>query len=84
MIPVQKQNECWWFGETGKCNTFYVLMAFVSFCTVADIACLVLLVFLTDAETGTTESNSSDISERSCIESWNRCAVAAGFPLVKR
>jgi hypothetical protein len=70
LIPMQKQNNCWWFGKTGKCHNFYILMAFVGVCTVTDIACLFLLGFSPDDEAGTTVSNSG--------QQWmKRCAVAA-------
>jgi hypothetical protein len=42
---MQKKNDCWWFGDTGKCHNFYILMSFVGVCTVTEIACLSLLVF---------------------------------------
>jgi uncharacterized membrane protein len=79
MIPMQIKNDCWWFGKTGKCYNFYILMAFVGFCTVTDIACLIMLVFSANAETDTTGGNSGGMSGNSSGEVWkNRYAVAAG------
>jgi hypothetical protein len=72
MIPVQKQNDCWWFGKTGKCYNFYILMAFVSICTVTDIACLFLLGWSADTEAG----NSGGTAEDTSGGKWkHRCAV---------
>jgi hypothetical protein len=45
---MQKKNDCWWFGDTGKCFNFYILMAFVGICTVTDIGCLLLVLFSGD------------------------------------
>jgi hypothetical protein len=70
MIPVQKENDCWWFGETGKCHNFFILMAFLGICTLTDIACLVMLVFSTDAETKTTGRSSGGMSENTSGGVW--------------
>jgi hypothetical protein len=76
LLPVQKQNKCWWFGKTGKCHNFYILMAFVGLCTVADIACLFLLGFSPHDEAGTTVSNSG----QQWIKRYAVAAVAACCP----
>jgi hypothetical protein len=68
---VQKQNDCWWFGQTGKCHNFYILMAFVGVSEVIDIACIFLWSMLTNAETGTTANNSGN-SEGDSGEVWKR------------
>jgi hypothetical protein len=76
LLPVQKKNDCWWFGETGRCHNFYILMAFVGVCTVADIVCLFVLNLSTDVEAGTNGNNLG-------VKWKNRYAVAASFLLFK-
>jgi hypothetical protein len=70
MLPVQKKNNCWWFGETGKCYNFYILMAFVGVCTGSDIACHMMLALSTDAEADTTGSTSGSMSENTSGGVW--------------
>jgi hypothetical protein len=59
-------------------------MVFVGVCTFTDIACLILLLFSTDDETGTAGRNSGEFSVRNSLELWkNRCAVTGGCLLLR-
>jgi hypothetical protein len=74
-MPMQKRNDCWWFGEVGKCHNFYILIAFASVCAVTDFMSLVVLMWSGD----TQAPAASDTSESTSADLWNhRCAVVAG------
>jgi hypothetical protein len=73
---MQKQNDCWWFGETGKCHNFYILMSFIGACTVCDFACLFLVLF--SGDTASEGNTAGSAAESTPGEIWKyRFAVVA-------
>jgi hypothetical protein len=74
---VQKRNDCWWFGNTGKCHNFYIIMTFAAFFALTDSGFAIMLVWSGDTESVACGSGSDHASEIPIKEKWrNRYVVA--------
>jgi hypothetical protein len=80
MVPIQKQHDCWWFGEPGECHNFYILIVAVSILAVTDIVFTVVMIWSGGTSAGTSDSNTDNRQDSISGERRKyRCAVAAGF-----
>jgi hypothetical protein len=77
---MQKQHDCWWFGEFGKCRNFIILLVFAGFCAVTDVLLSVLMIWSGGNSAGASGSNSGNCSQSTPgEEKLYRYAVAAGI-----
>jgi hypothetical protein len=60
-VTMQKQRDCWWLGDSGKCHNFYIMIGLVSICAVFDIIFSVVVMSwsggIAAGESGSIEDN---------------------------
>lgn len=57
--PVQKQDDCWWFGKPGLCGTWAVFIAVYCIFAASDFAAVIVILLL-----GTEKSGQSNRMRR--------------------
>jgi hypothetical protein len=77
MLIVQKRHDCWWFGETGKCHNFIIMMTFAAFFALTDSCFVIMLIWSGDAGSLAFGTDSDGTSEVPIKEIWRYRYVVA-------
>jgi hypothetical protein len=77
MQLVQMRHDCWWFGETGKCHNFIIMMAFAAFLAFTDSCFVIMLVWSGDTGSVSHGNGADRTSNTPMNEVWRYRYVVA-------